>query len=108
MRTTIRLAAGIIIIGIAAACGGEKTEKERALAFHKEYAVYAMEASARVPTPGEAPSPVLDEKETRAEEIAREHGFENLEEAVAATGKYADSPEMIELKKDLEKKFERY
>jgi hypothetical protein len=108
MRTTIRLAAGIIIIGIAAACGGEKTEKERALAFHEEYATYAMETSSRVPTPGESPSPSLARKETRAEEIAREHGFENLAEAVAATGKYAETPEMIRLKKDLEARFERY
>jgi hypothetical protein len=98
----------VIAAALGASCDEEKTEKERALAFHEEYAVYAMEASARVPTPGEAPSPALAEKETRAEEIAREYGFENLEEAVATTGKYADSPEMIELKKELEKKFERY
>ncbi|MBD3410004.1 MAG: hypothetical protein GF419_07350 [Ignavibacteriales bacterium] len=90
---------------------GEKSEKDRAMDFAREFAEYAAEMQEEMKDidPSEMDMEEMQAKQTEMEEkmnsIAEDHGFENFEKAIQALDKYKDDPDMKELEKEMEEKY---
>jgi microsomal dipeptidase-like Zn-dependent dipeptidase len=107
----ILFAALVLTTSIALVNCGEKTEKERAMDFAREFAEYAAGIQEEMENidPSEMDMEEMQAKQTEMEEkmnsIAEDHGFENFEQAVQALEKFKDDPDMKELEKEMEEKY---